>query len=92
MNWRGDTLKGKITITQKHGYMMQGSERTVVLDSLEINNIELRGTRTVTCQGYNVNDYTIIRNIKLTHIAAQRACNVKFKLNIAVFDHFYICK
>ncbi len=28
----------------------------------------------------------------LTHIAAQRACNVKFKLNIAVFDHFYICK
>jgi hypothetical protein len=43
VNWRGDTLKGKITITQKHGYMMQGSERTVILDSLVINNIELRG-------------------------------------------------
>ncbi len=66
VNWRGDTLKGKITITQKHGYMMQGSERTVVLDSLKINNIELRGTRTVTREGYNVNDYTIIWDIKLT--------------------------
>jgi hypothetical protein len=42
---------------------MKNSEN---FDAKELLEVPLRGTRTVTCQGYNVNDNTIIWNITLT--------------------------
>jgi hypothetical protein len=66
VNRRKDTLKGKITITKKHGYLEDGAERTVVLDDLSINNVDFEGTRKVVCDGYDVDNQNIVWDIELT--------------------------
>lgn len=55
INHRGDTIKGKLTITITGKMYIANSSRTIAFTNFSINNNVVAGTKSVTYKGLNIN-------------------------------------